>query len=249
MKDSTLKKILNICIPFLSIVTIYIIFLILYIAKDNPLSFPSPNTILKEFFILLSKADTYKAILLTLLRLLLCLLISFLIGFILASLSLRSNYLKKYISPFILMFRTIPLVSIIILLIIMFGSKTSLFFIVSLMLIPIMYQNILNGFENVNIEEIEAFSLDSKLNIKILFKIYVPEILGDIKTAFISSIGLGFKVMVMAEFISNAKDSIGYALNSSYHYNVEMAPVYAWTLILVILSIVISKLCELFKNK
>lgn len=249
MKNSTYKKIIDIFIPILSILTIYLIFLLFYLIKKNNLIYPNPNDIIKEFFYLFTIISTYKAIAFTFLRLIICLLISFVIGFVLATLSYKNDFIKKYIEPFVLIFRTIPLVSIIVLLIIMFSAKTALYFIVCLMLIPVMYQNIYDGFNKINKEEVEAYSLESNFNLRILFYIYVPETLKDIKTALIECVGLGFKVLVMAEFISNTKDSLGYYINNSYRLNVDMTNLYAYTLILVILSILLTKFCNILNNK
>ena len=71
MKDSIkFNKIVTYLMPILSGVVIYLIFLFLYLIKNNSLAFPNPNDIIKETFNLFIKFDTYKSIGLSLIRLL-----------------------------------------------------------------------------------------------------------------------------------------------------------------------------------
>ena len=183
------------------------------------------------------------------LRLLLCICLSLIIAFILATLSFRFSYFKKIINPYITIFRTLPLISIIVLLIITVGTKISAFVVTLLVLAPLIYQNVLEGLESVPEDIVNAYRLDSKFNINVLFKLYVPQIVPSIKTALISSIGLGFKVLVMSEFISGTNYSLGYSLKDSYQNNIEMVYVYAWTLILIIISLIITKICDFLQEK
>jgi NitT/TauT family transport system permease protein len=249
MTDSIKSKIINICIAFLSIVFIYLISLLLYYLKNNDLAFPHPNNIIVETLNLLKLSQTYKALFFSVLRLLLCICLSLIIAFILATLSFRFPYFKKIINPYITIFRTLPLISIIVLLIITVGTKISAFVVTVLVLAPLIYQNVLEGLESVPEDIVNAYRLDSKFNINVLFKLYVPQIVPSIKTALISSIGLGFKVLIMSEFISGTNYSLGYSLKDSYQNNIEMVYVYAWTLILIIISLIITKICDFLQEK
>ncbi len=247
MKISTnYKKIIGIII---SILLIYLLFLFLYLTKNNSLAFPNPNNIIKEAGLLLIKKETYISISLSILRLLLCLLISFVLGLVLASLSFFSELIKNIINPYILIFRSVPVVSLIILFIILFGNKEACLFITCLMLVPIFYENIYQSFLNIDPNIVRAYKIDSNFNLKILFKIYIPESIKDIKTSFIECVGLGFKVLVMSEYLSGKTNSLGYSILEAYQNNIDMVYIYSWTLILVILSVSITKLCNLIKNK
>ena len=250
MKDSIkFNKIVSYLMPILSGVVIYLIFLFLYLIKNNSLAFPNPNDIIKETFNLLIKFDTYKSIGLSLIRLLLSIIISLILSFILAVLSYRFVYFEKFINPYITIFRTLPLASIIVLLIITVGMNLSSYVVTILVLAPLIYQNIYDGLINVSKDITDAYKLDSCFNLRVLFKLLVPEILPNIKTAIISCVGLGFKVLVMAEFISGKNNSIGYSLKDAYQNNIEMVYVYAWSLILIIMSLLITKLCDILREK
>jgi ABC-type nitrate/sulfonate/bicarbonate transport system permease component len=53
----------------------------------------------------------------------------------------------------------------------------------------------------------------------------------------------------MSEFISGTNYSLGYSLKDSYQNNIEMVYVYAWTLILIIISLIITKICDFLQEK
>ncbi len=249
MKNS-LNKILNILMPVLAFIVIYLIFLILYYVKSNPLAFPHPLEIIKETVNLLKLSSTYLNILYSIARLLVCLFISFVISLVLSYLSYKYEAFKLFARPFITIFRTLPFISIIILIILMFSLQSACFITTILVIVPIIYEGLLNGFMHVDKSTIYAYKLDSKFNIKILFKIYIPLILADIKSTLRMTIGLGFKVLVTSEFISGKNYSIGYTLKDLYQNNIDMTGVYSQTFLLIILSLILTKLVNIiFKDK
>lgn len=181
MKNS-INKIL---ITIFSFITIYLLFLILYLTKNNPLAFPNPNDILIGFAKLLLDKNTYINIFYSLARLVICIFISFILNVILAYLSYKSKFIRLFLLPFIVIFRTIPFISIIILIIIMFGLSITCYITTILVIGPIMYENILKGLDSIDKDIINAYKLDTKFNNKVFFKIYLPLINND-KDVFIS---------------------------------------------------------------
>ncbi len=238
MKNS-INKIL---IYILSCLAIYLVFLILYYAKNNPLAFPNPNNIILEFVKLLTLSSTYINILYSLTRLIICITISFILNLVLAYLSYKFTFIKTFLSPFIIIFRTIPFISIIILIIIMFGLNETCYITTILVIGPIMYENILKGLESIDKDIINAYRLDTKFNSKVFFKIYMPLINKDIKTSFKVSIGLGFKVLVTSEYLSGKNYSLGFSLKDIYQNSIDMCPLYSQTLILIVVSLILTKL-------
>jgi ABC-type nitrate/sulfonate/bicarbonate transport system permease component len=79
--------------------------------------------------------------------------------------------------------------------------------------------------------------------------IYLPLTFPHILTSLLQSFGLGLKVLVMAEFISNASPSIG---NEIIYYKNdlgEMSYVYAWSIILVLFVLIIDFIINILKKK
>lgn len=90
---------------------------------------------------------------------------------------------------------------------------------------------------------VDVYKLEDNRLITGLKHCYIPLINTQIKTALLQSAGLGIKVLVMAEYLSQTKTSIG---NSLYLAKVtlEFDQVFAWTILLILMAIVLSILIE-----
>ena len=58
--------------------------------------------------------------------------------------------------------------------------------------------------------------------------------------AIITASGLAWKAEIAAEVIAYTKDSIGQGINDA-KYNMETPTVFAWTLVIVLLSVLLEK--------
>lgn len=78
--------------------------------------------------------------------------------------------------------------------------------------------------------------------------IYFPMIKNYVLLSFLQSFGLGIKVLVMAEFLAQSKNSIG---NSIYlaKVNIQYDLVFAWTIILIVISFVIEYMIHKYQSK
>ena len=112
------------------------------------------------------------------------------------------------------------------------------------MLIPIIYEAFLNGILNLDKDLMAVWKLESNMNEKVLINIIFPLAKPFITTAFIQSVGLGIKVLIMAEFICNTNNSIGKALVNSANY-LEYDNVFAWTILAILFVIIIENIPKL----
>ena len=79
-------------------------------------------------------------------------------------------------------------------------------------------------------------------------EILLPLIFNNIYQALIEAIGLGFKVLIMGEYMTSSPNSVGNVIINSAH-NLEYDLVYAWCIILVIIVLIIELIPKLIKNK
>lgn len=193
------------------------------------------------------QVDTYQKIFNTLSRLFICILLGFGVGVILAFISYTFQSFKYFIQPFMVVVRSIPLASIIVIILITIGYQQAPFIVTLLVLIPIFYTQILIGLETIDDEMNMVWKLDSKKNFNVLFNVHLPLVFSSIKAALVTAIGLGFKVLIMAEYISQTKDSIGQSLVQGQAI-LEFKIVYAWTIIMIILVLIMEVLLDKIKN-
>jgi NitT/TauT family transport system permease protein len=121
------------------------------------------------------------------------------------------------------------------------------------MVFPIIYQGTLHGLESINPELIDVIKLEQRHMFALVFGFYLPEIKASIFLAFLQSFGLGIKVLVMAEYLAQTKNSMG---NELYLAKVNLLydEVFAWTLILIAISLILEyfihkKMSDLFNEQ
>ena len=231
----------------LSIFAFFFIWFLWSKSVDNSILAPTPSDTFSSLLMILSQKKTYVIIGYTLLRLLLGLSFSLLVALLLGVLSYVFSMLNHFLKPLSSLLRTIPVASIIVIIIIITNKDLAPHILVFLMLFPLFYEAILGGLKQISMDNaLNAYRLDSNLNASVLFKIHLPLLLPYIKTSLIQAIGLGFKVLVMAEFIAQTKYSIGKSIYDAKN-QVEFGEVFAWTIILIILVLFIEGSVEFLK--
>ena len=223
-----------------SVVLLLIIWQIYAIRVNNPHLMPDPIKVFTEFFRLLGEGETYKIIFTTLLRLIISIALASFFGLTLGLMSGIKYQLEAFLSPLVTSLRTLPIISIIVIIWILYGSGVSLYIISFLLLFPILYQSELDGIKNIDPLLLDVLELDcSECTFGAVRLVYFPLALPHFRTGVIQSAGLGIKVLVVAEYLTQTRNSIGRALYNS-RINLEYASVFAWTIILIIIVVVIE---------
>ena len=104
-------------------------------------------------------------------------------------------------------------------------------------------------FELIDKNIVDEVKMLSNVNLTVVKQIYLPLTLPHVFTSLLQSFGLGLKVLVMAEFIANAKHSIGYEIMLyKDHYN-DMSFVYAWSIILILFVLFVDYFVNIAHKK
>ena len=246
MKDSTLIRYVRYAI------TIFVL-LIIWIAwskgVNNELIAPGLKGTFRSLMNILGDSKSYQYVGGTLLRLIASVLLSVLAGIILGFLSGIFYRLEQYLYPIVTMLRTIPVIALILVIWMAVGSDKSPIVITFLILFPLTYQAIIDGMKELNKNEfMDVYKLDSKLNLRVIFQVYLPLLFSYIRLALIQSFGLGVKVLVMAEFTAGTRNSIGLAILKANNA-IEYSTIFAWTIVLIIFVLCIEFLVDLAKKK
>lgn len=208
---------------------------------DRNWVFPDPLAVVSRLGSLLGEASVWNAIGATMLRLLLALGLSFFLGSALGVWAGLNRTVSFLTQPAATVFRTIPVVSIIVLVLLIFGFRAAPYVITFLMLMPISYQAAKEGVASVDSELLDVYRLEDNHPFRMAIHCYLPLMAGYLKTALLQSAGLGIKVLVMAEYLAQTPDSIGEQLYLS-RVNIEIDAVFAWTLLLIAIALVFERL-------
>lgn len=232
MKDSSLIKYSK------KIIVVFfwlLIWELIYLFIDREIYLPSPISTINILFDLLKQSSTYYIVFISTVRTLEGLFISIIVGSVLGITCGLNKLLDQFINPIMIIVRSTPIVSIIILAIIWFKSGQVPIFASVLMCTPVIFVNTKQGIINTDKNILEMSHIFNISNWNILLKIYSHYIIPYLTSAIISIIGIAWKATTAAEVLSIPKYSIGkylfYAKTS-----LDPASLFAWTLIIIFMS-------------
>lgn len=230
----------------LSIFFIFLVWILAGIIIDNELLLPRPGLVFKALFDLLTDGASLLVILKTILRLLLGLIIAFVVGFLCGVLAAFKTNFALFINPIVTVLRTIPVISITVILLIISGFETTPYIITFLMLFPLIYQVIYGAIKDLDPALVDVYLLEDNHFMTRLIHCYIPLISTQIRTALLQSLGLGIKVLVMAEYLSQTRQSIGNELYLA-KVNLQYDEVFAWTLLLIFMALLFEAIINHYK--
>ena len=124
------------------------------------------------------------------------------------------------------------------------GSKNLAALIAFLMVFPVFYTSLLSGMKSVDKERFEAAEVFGMLRRDRFRFIYLPYVAPHLKSACQVGMGLSWKAGISAEVIGITSGSIGGKLYESKLF-LETAELLAYTLVVVLLSLLLEKLLAL----
>ena len=232
----------------LGLLTILLFWLVSSVIIDNSIILPNIVDVLKSLIKILTTKKTYLIIFNTISRLFLTIILAFVLAILFAILSYSSRKIEQFVKPMFVIMKTLPVASIIIILLVIVGNQLSPYLITGFVVLPLMYESIVTSFKNIDKNIIDEVKLVSQINFQVIYYVFIPIVLPYIVSALIQSIGLGLKVMVMAEFIAQPKDTIGYIMQEQRMY-LNTDNIFAWTIILIIFVMVVEILIKKIKTK
>lgn len=169
----------------------------------------------------------------------------FLAGFVwaiaAAGLAFRLKWLKTLLEPVVQLIKSVPVASFVVLLLILAGSANLSFFIVFLMVFPIIYVNMCQGLEHADKKMLEMSRVFCMSPWKKFLYIYRPAFLPFLVSGSRVALGMSWKSGVAAEIIGVPDHSIGERLYMAKIY-LNTDSLFAWTLVIIFLSMVFEKI-------
>ena len=204
---------------------------------------PGIGTTLSALFGLLGESDFYIAVLSSLIRVILGLLAGITLGILTAILAYRFKAVHSVIAPAVSVIRSTPVASFIVILWIMMSGDSLAIFVSFLMVYPIIWQNMLDGFNSLDkdlceVSKVFKFSLFKKVKL-----LYFPALIKFFIPAVITSVGLGWKSEIAAEIIAYTARSIGQMINSS-KMDFDTPEIFALTLTVIVMSVILESVTK-----
>ena len=196
----------------------------------------------------LAYLDFYKSIVFTFGKIGLGFVTGAVVGGILAVISWKNHFLEDLLTPLISFMKAAPVAAFVVLFLIWWNSRVLSVAICICIVLPQIYVSILQGLQNADKELLEVakvfdFSVIDRINY-----IYRPKICEYLEGAVKVSVGMAWKASVAAEVIGTPEYSIGNKLYMSKIY-LDTAGVLAWTLVIILLSLVCERLMLMLVGK
>lgn len=209
---------------------------------------PSPENTALSMFNLIRTREFFIIILSSLQRGLLGFVISFILGALFGFLSGLNKIFKKIFEPFLSIIRTTPVITIILIALIWFKANNVPVFASFLMAFPIICTNIIEGIENVDKKILEMANIFKIKKSRVIGEIYIPSLIPFLTAAVSSSFGIGWKVVIAAEVLSQPKYAIGTSLQTSKIY-LNINDVFAWTIYAILIGYIIERIIRFAESK
>lgn len=222
-----------------------------YISRENELMLlilPKPKTVFDKWLEIALTKEFINAVLATIYRVLKGFVIGVILGFVLGVFTHISKIFNAIFSPMLKILRAVPVVAIILILYVFFEATTLPIVIVTLMVLPLIWQTTHDGLLNVDIKLIEFAYVYKIPKYKSIFLIKLPYVLNSLITSIVNSLGLAWKSGVAAEVICTTDASIGYLISKG-KIGISNDEVFAATITIIIVSIIIEYLVKFLCNK
>ncbi len=162
-------------------------------------------------------------------------------GSLMACLTARLEVINSLFAPLASVIKATPVASFIILALVWLDNGDIPAFTSFLMVFPIVWGNVHQGIRQVDKGLKEVASVYEMPSTRRFTKLYIPSVMPFFSSACTTGLGLAWKAGIAAEVLCTPKNSIGKELHSAKIY-LETADVFAWTLVVIVLSFIIEKL-------
>lgn len=201
----------------------------------------SPVSVVRRLIAMLSSAESLYRMWYSFYHIAGGFLIGLIVGAALSLLAARFRLAENFLFPYMVTVKSVPVVSFIILSYLFMSAKALPVFISFLIVLPVIYNNLLTGMKSTDKKTAEMADCFEFSQTRRFVFITLPQLKPFVVSACRTAIGLAFKSGIAAEVIAIVKNSIGERLYTSKLY-FESDELLAWTLIIVIMSVLFEKL-------
>lgn len=216
--------------------------------RGNELLLPYPAAVLRALLSLSQTSKFWLTVARSLLRILAGLAAGVMMGSLLAVATCASRWCDSLLAPAIRVIRSTPVASFILLILLWTGRDNVPIIIAALMVLPVIWENLSQGIRSADPRLLEMARAYRFSPLKTAFLIYIPTIRPYFAAALTTSMGLAWKSGAAAEVLCLPKFAIGTQIYQSKMY-LEVPDLFAWTLVVVALSILLEKLLALLLKR
>lgn len=231
----------NLIYKLIAVFLALLLWQVLAMVIKQPILIVTPLSVIKRLGTIWLEAGFWSSIGFSMLRILVGFFAGLILGIFFAIISSKSKLAEALLWPYMVTVRSVPVASIVVICLIWLSSANLSAFISFLIVIPVIYQNVLTGIRSKDKELEEAAMVSGATGFQRFRYVTLPQIAPHLLSACTVTVGMAWKAGIAAEIIGTPKGSIGQQLYLSKIY-LDTDDLLAWTVVLVILSIICEKL-------
>ncbi len=240
MDNKRIKKLLiDLSYPLFVTLIILLAWQIAALTLNVDVILPSPVNAFKQLFDYLGEKDFWLSLGGTLLRSLISFVFSFLIALLFAVLSAINKTAKKIISPFAAIIRSVPTMSVILLLIIWLSPLVAPLAVAVIIICPTLYSAFYGAIDSVDKDLLMMSRVYGVSHKDIIKKLYLPNMAKSMFENTASGFSLNIKLVIAAEALAQTAKSIGKLMQFA-KINYEPTKLFALTLASIIVSVALE---------
>ena len=194
----------------------------------SPLIFPGPIAVFESFLNLVITPRFYTALWNSFLRVLGSIVIAIPLGIIAGIAAGLDKRTAAFLKPLFSVISATPVISVILIAFLLFGSGNTPVFTALLMIFPVLSANVIEGIQSTDNKKKELFTSFRMSPFEFIRYLYLPSLLPFILGAIRSSLSLCWKVVVAAEVIVQPLRSLGTGMQTA-RAQLESPDLFAWT--------------------
>ena len=235
MQASTERKLKKV-LKTLAVVLIWLaVWQVISMLVNQELLVASPAATLKRLVELASTEMFWSSVALSILRIFIGFTAGVIAGVLLAVATTANSFLHALFSPVIKIIKATPVASFIVLALVWIGASNVPSFTAFLIVLPIIWANVTEGIKAVDPQLLEMSKSYSFTRRQKLTLIYIPNVMPFFSASLTTGLGMAWKAGIAAEVLGKPLRAIGTEIYNSKIY-LETADLFAWTAVVVILS-------------
>lgn len=207
---------------------------------DKSIVMVGPVDVICSFAVLLPEPEFWRAIGNSIGKISLGFLFAFVTGVFLGVFAYAWNILREFLAPVVMLMKSVPVASFIILALIWIGSKNLAVFASYVVVFPMVYGSTIAGLQSTDkklLEMAQVFSIPLGKRIRY---IYLPALLPYLSSSCEAALGMAWKSGIAAEVIGVPAHTIGEHLYLSKVF-LNTADLFAWTIVIILVSALFEK--------
>lgn len=201
----------------------------------NEILIPRPTTVLMRMADNITDPLFYQSMASSLQRMMKGLILSLAAALILGAAAVESCGVRRCLEPVVVVFKTIPVISYIVILLIWLGSEGSVPLISFCVLFPVFYSAVLLSQSLLDRDLQDVLRCYPETWYNTWLKVRIPQLLPHLLSALKTGFGLGLRVCVMAEIQASVMRGIGRQMSYA-RMNLDVAGLIGWTVWIILIS-------------